>query len=123
MSNLYREELLDHYHDPHNFGILEDADVDIEMDNPTCGDTIHLTAQLNDENQVSEVQFEGHGCVISMASASLLTEEVIGKSPEEIETMELGDIEEMLGGIRLSMGRVKCALLALNALKKGLSER
>jgi nitrogen fixation NifU-like protein len=123
MSNLYREELLDHYHDPRNFGILEDADVDVELDNPTCGDTIHLTAQLDDENRISKVEFEGHGCVISMASASLLTEEVVGKSPEEIEAMELGDIEELLGGIRLSMGRVKCALLSLNALKKGLSER
>lgn len=123
MSNLYREELLDHYHDPRNFGIIDNADVDVNLDNPTCGDTIHLTAQLDDRNQISEVKFEGHGCVISMASASLLTEDVIGKSPEEIEAMELSDIEEILGGIRLSMGRVKCALLALNALKKGLNER
>ncbi len=123
MSNLYREELLDHYHDPRNFGILDDADVDVELDNPTCGDTIHLTARLDNEGHISEVHFEGHGCVISMASASLLTEEVAGKSPEEIEAMELGDIEEMLGGIRLSMGRVKCALLSLNALKKGLADR
>ena len=122
MSNLYREELLDHYHDPRNFGILEDADVNVELDNPTCGDSIHLTAQLDEEGRLSEVQFEGHGCVISMASASLLTEAVVGKSPEEIEAMELSDIEELLGGIRLSMGRVKCALLALNALKKGLAE-
>jgi nitrogen fixation protein NifU and related proteins len=123
MSNLYREELLDHYHDPRNFGILENADIDVNLDNPTCGDAIHLTAQLDDEDQISEVKFEGHGCVISMASASLLTEDVIGKSPEEIEAMELSDIEEILGGIRLSMGRVKCALLALSALKKGLNER
>ena len=74
MSNLYREELLDHYHDPRNFGILENADIDVNLDNPTCGDAIHLTAQLDDEDQISEVKFEGHGCVISMASASLLTE-------------------------------------------------
>jgi nitrogen fixation NifU-like protein len=121
MSNLYREELLDHYHDPRNFGVLEDANIDVKLDNPTCGDTIHLTAKLDEDQKISKVMFEGHGCVVSMASASLLTEEVIGKSPEEIQEMELGDIEEMLGGLRLSMGRVKCALLSLNALKKGLN--
>jgi nitrogen fixation NifU-like protein len=120
MSNLYREELLDHYHDPRNFGVLEDANIDVKLDNPTCGDTIHLTAKLDEDQKISKVMFEGHGCVVSMASASLLTEEVIGKSSEEIQDMELGDIEEMLGGLRLSMGRVKCALLSLNALKKGL---
>lgn len=123
MSTLYREELLDHYHDPRNFGVLEDADIDIHQDNPTCGDTIHLTAKLDDNDRISEVKFEGHGCVVSMAAASLLTDEVVGKSPEEIEAMELGDIEEMMGGLRLSMGRVKCATLALNTLKQGLKER
>jgi nitrogen fixation NifU-like protein len=119
-TNLYREQLLDHYHNPQNFGQLESADVDIEMDNPTCGDSVHMTANLDAEGRIAEVMFEGEGCVISMAASSMLTEELVGKTPEQVEAMGLGDIQEMMGGIRLSMGRVKCALLALNAMKEGL---
>jgi nitrogen fixation NifU-like protein len=121
-SNLYREQLLDHYHNPENFGTLEDADVDIEMDNPTCGDMIHLTARLDESGRIAEVMFEGQGCVVSMAASSMFTNEVVGKTPDEIEEMGLADIQEMMGGIRLSMGRVKCALLSLNAMKAGLRE-
>lgn len=123
MSDLYREQMLEHYHEPQNFGVLPDAEVDIHLDNPTCGDTIHLTAQLDTEGRIAKVMFEGHGCVISMAAASMLTEEVIGKTPQEVAALELHDIETMMGGLRLSMGRVKCALLSVNALKKGLKER
>lgn len=121
-SDLYREQLLDHYHNPENFGVLDNADVDIEMDNPTCGDMIHLTARLDSAGRVTEVMFEGQGCVISMASASMFTEHVKGKTIEEIAAMSLSDIEGMMGGVKLSMGRVKCALLPLNAMKQGLKE-
>ncbi len=121
-SDLYREQLLDHYHNPENFGVLDNADVDVEMDNPTCGDMIHLTAQLDAEGRVAEVMFEGQGCVISMASSSMFTEKIVGKTPEEIAKMGLPEIQEMMGGVRLSMGRVKCALLPLNAMKLGLKE-
>ncbi len=121
-SDLYREQLLDHYHNPENFGVLDNADVDIEMDNPTCGDMIHLTARLDSAGRVAEVMFEGQGCVISMASASMFTEHVKGKTLEEIAAMGLAEIQEMMGGVKLSMGRVKCALLPLNAMKQGLKE-
>ena len=121
-SDFYREQLLDHYHNPENFGVLENADIDIEMDNPTCGDMIHLTAKLDTAGHIAKVMFEGNGCVVSMASSSMFTEEAIGKTPEEIAAMGLNEIQEMLGGRRLSMGRVKCALLPLNALKLGLKE-
>ena len=121
-SDLYREQLLDHYHNPDNFGVLENADIDIEMDNPTCGDMIHLTANLDSEGRIVEVMFEGQGCVVSMASSSMFTETVIGKTAEEVAAMNLGEIQEMMGGVRLSMGRVKCALLPLNAMKQGLKE-
>jgi nitrogen fixation NifU-like protein len=121
-SDLYREQLLDHYHNPENFGVLDNADVDIEMDNPTCGDMIHLTARLDSAGRVAEVMFEGQGCVISMASASMFTEHVKGKTLEEITAMGLAEIQEMMGGVKLSMGRVKCALLPLNAMKQGLKE-
>jgi nitrogen fixation NifU-like protein len=122
MSDLYREQLLDHYHNPENFGYLEDPDIDIEMDNPTCGDMVHITARLDKDGRIAKVMFEGHGCVISMASSSMLTEEIVGKKPEEIVEMGLGEIQEMMGGLRLSMGRVKCALLPLNAIKLGFKE-
>lgn len=121
-GDLYREQLLDHYHNPTNYGVLEDADIDIEMDNPTCGDEIHVTARLDDQGQIEKVMFEGQGCVVSMAAASMLTEEVVGKSPAQIAEMGLSDVQELMGGVRLSMGRVKCALLALNAMKQGLQE-
>ncbi|MBN2003079.1 MAG: iron-sulfur cluster assembly scaffold protein [Anaerolineae bacterium] len=121
-ADLYREQLLDHYHNPENFGVLENADVDIEMDNPTCGDMVHLTAKLDAQGRIAQVMFEGQGCVVSMASASMFTTEVIGKTPAEIKAMGLADIEGMMGGVRLSMGRVKCATLPLNAMKQGLKE-
>jgi len=121
-SDLYREQLLDHYHNPDHFGVLDDADVDIEMDNPTCGDMIHLTARLDSTGRIAEVMFEGQGCVISMASASMFTEHVKGKTLEEVAAMGLAEIQEMMGGVKLSMGRVKCALLPLNAMKEGLKE-
>jgi len=121
-TDLYREQLLDHYHNPQNFGQLETPDVDIEMDNPTCGDSVHMTANLDSEGRIAEVMFEGEGCVISMAASSMLTEALVGKTPDQVETMGLGDIQDMMGGIRLSMGRVKCALLALNAMKEGLEQ-
>jgi len=121
-QDLYREQLLDHYHNPENYGILDPADVDIEMDNPTCGDMVHVTARLDSAGRVSEVMFEGQGCVVSMAASSMLTEELVGKTPDEVAAMGLAEIQEMMGGIRLSMGRVKCALLSLNAMKQGLKE-
>ena len=121
-TDLYREQLLDHYHNPQNFGQLETPDINIEMDNPTCGDSVHMTANLDAEGRIAKVMFEGEGCVISMAASSMLTEELVGKKPEQVAAMGLADIQEMMGGIRLSMGRVKCALLALNAMKEGLEQ-
>jgi nitrogen fixation protein NifU and related proteins len=121
-GDLYREQLLDHYHNPANYGVLEDAEIDIEMDNPTCGDQIHVTARFDGQGQIEKVMFEGQGCVVSMAAASMLTEEIVGKSPDEVAEMGLTEVQEMMGGVRLSMGRVKCALLALNAMKQGLQE-
>ncbi len=122
MSELYREYMLDHYHDPRNYGVLDKASVDVRMDNPTCGDQIHLTAHVGDDGTITEVRFEGQGCVVSMAAASMLSEEVVGKTPEQVAAMGLEEIQEIMGGVRLSMGRIKCATLALNALQQGLKE-
>jgi nitrogen fixation NifU-like protein len=118
VDDLYREHILDHYANPRNEGTLEDADIVCEWDNPVCGDTVKLYVRLS-EGRVSDVRFEGQGCVISMASASMLTEEIQGKSIEELRALEDKDVFEMLG-ITLGPVRAKCGLLPLQALQEGL---
>ncbi|RLC85890.1 MAG: SUF system NifU family Fe-S cluster assembly protein, partial [Chloroflexi bacterium] len=86
MDNLYREHILDHYHHPRNKGTLENADISCELDNPVCGDVVRLDVRLED-GRVSEARFDGRGCVISMASASMLTEEIRGKTVEELKAL------------------------------------
>ncbi len=122
MSEVYRELIMEHYHNPSNFGVLDPADVDIELDNPTCGDHVHITLRLDEEGKVAAMAFEGNGCVVSMAAASMLTEAVVGKPPAELKTWGLAEIQNLMGGIHLSMGRVKCATLAIEAVKRGLNQ-
>lgn len=118
MDDLYRELILDHYRNPRMKGLLDDPDIDYEDDNPFCGDHIHLTIQLNEDDVVEDVGWEGEGCAISQASASMLYESLMGKSLEELRALDKDAILEMLG-IPLSPVRVKCALLSLKVLKAG----
>lgn len=118
MEDLYREVILDHYQNPRNHGTLEPADISYEEDNPVCGDHIRLDLRLQD-GRVSDVRFSGHGCAISQASASMLTEAIQGKTLEELRTFSKDDVLEMLG-IPLGPVRIKCALLALKVLKAGV---
>jgi nitrogen fixation protein NifU and related proteins len=118
MDDLYRELILDHYRSPRNKGRLDEADISFEDDNPLCGDRIHLDVSLDDENRVREVAWEGEGCAISMAAASMLSETIKGKSLEELRNLGKEDILEMLG-IELGPVRLKCALLPLKVLKAG----
>ena len=118
MEDLYRENILDHYQNPRNYGTLNDPDISYEDDNPLCGDVIRIDIKLDDENRISQVAFSGEGCAISQASASMLTEEVLGKSLDEVKQMGKDDILEMLG-IQLGPVRLKCALLSLKVLKAG----
>ncbi len=120
MGNLYREQILDHYGHPRNQGTLEDADITCERDNIVCGDTVRLDIKLKD-GRVDDVRFSGQGCVISMASASMFTEEIKGKSIAELEALEEEDIFEMLG-VELGPSRSKCGLLPLRVLKNGLAQ-
>ena len=139
IAALYQEMILDHYRRPRNKGTLERVDAAAEMKNPLCGDEI--TVQLAfDGNGVGDLRFSGRGCAISQASASMMTQLVKGKDPEEIDAlrnrfrdMMLGDpsavTDEKLGSLRALSGvarfpaRVKCALLAWNALESALAER
>jgi len=117
VEDLYREVILDHYQNPRNYGTLEPADISYEEDNPVCGDHIRLDLRLQD-GRVTDVRFSGHGCAISQASASMLTEEIQGKTLDELKAFSKDDLLSLLG-IPLGPVRIKCALLPLKVLKAG----
>lgn len=119
MEVLYREHILDHYRHPRNEGVLENADISHKLDNALCGDVIRLDIKLKD-GVVSEARFSGRGCVISIAAASMLTEEIVGKSVTELRAYRDEDMFRLLG-ITLGPVRARCALLPLQVLKEGLS--
>ncbi len=118
MDSLYRDEILEHYRRPHNFGTLEQPDVSYEGSNPLCGDRITLMLDLDDSGHVADVAFTGRGCAISQASASLLTDTVRGQSTEDLLQLGKDDVLDLLG-IEISPARLKCALLSLKVLKAG----
>jgi nitrogen fixation NifU-like protein len=118
MEDLYRENILDHYQNPRNYGALENPDIEYEDDNPLCGDVIRIELKIDDQDRVTQVAFGGEGCAISQASASMLTEEILGKSLDEVKKISKDDMLDMLG-IQLGPVRIKCALLALKVLKAG----
>lgn len=139
IAALYQELILDHYRRPRNKGALENADASAEMKNPLCGDEITLQVAFS-PNGVGDLRFSGRGCSISQASASMMTQLVKGKDVSEINAlrhrfreMMLGDptalTDEKLGSLRALSGvarfpaRVKCALLAWNALESALAGR
>jgi nitrogen fixation NifU-like protein len=115
---MYREQIIELYESPLNYGELDPADFSYEEDNPLCGDVIRIDVRLDNAGRVADVRWRGEGCAISQASASLLTEAVKGKSLEEVKAFDKDELLAMLG-IPLSMTRVKCALLSLKVLKAG----
>lgn len=115
---MYQEAILDHYRNPRNVGKLEDADISAQGDNPLCGDQIAVYLKL-DGNRVADVKFQGKGCAISQASASMLTVHLKGKTMEEVRKMDKEKILKLLG-IPISPVRLKCAILSLEVLKVGL---
>ena len=122
MDDLYRDEILEHYRNPHNFGTLPEPDVVREGANPLCGDRITLMLGINDEGNVAEVAFTGRGCAISQASASMLTDEIKGKPLADIARLEEQDVLDALG-VEVSPARLKCALLSLDTLRLALADR
>ncbi|MCL5003967.1 MAG: SUF system NifU family Fe-S cluster assembly protein [Patescibacteria group bacterium] len=119
--DLYRDEILDHYKNPHNFGELPDPKVSYEEYNPLCGDRVVL--QLKIENgKLKEVKFTGEGCAISIASASMLTDYLVGKDIAELKSLPGKKVLEVLGLSNIAAGRLKCALLPFEALKKSLAK-
>jgi nitrogen fixation NifU-like protein len=137
LDMLYRRVIMDHYKKPRNRGVLEEGNLTINMNNPTCGDRIQLTMKV-DNGIVNDVKYEGEGCSISMSSASMMTQAIKGKKVEEAlklaevfsnmmqgkeydEDLDLGDIEA-LQGVSKFPARIKCATLAWKAMEKGLKE-
>jgi len=135
LDELYRRVIMDHYKNPRNRGTFDQSAVTIDLNNPTCGDKISLQLQVED-GRVKDAKFVGEGCSISLSSASMMTEAVKGKTLEE--AMELAanfsglmqgeevqfDYEdiEALSGVNKFPARIKCAMLAWNALKKGIEQ-
>ena len=116
MEDFYRDYILDHYRNPRNFGHLENPTVSAEELNPLCGDVIRMELRVDDTGIVREVRFSGKGCAISQASASMLTESVIGMPLEEVAKLSKDVVLENVG-IGISPTRMKCAMLGLRVLK------
>lgn len=114
-QTLYRDELLEHYRNPQNFGELPHCTVSSKQTNPFCGDDISMFIELK-KDTVKEIMFTGKGCAISMAGGSMLTEFVKGKTKKELTKFSEKDMLKTLG-IEVSETRKKCALLALSVLK------
>ncbi len=119
MYDMYRENILDHGMNPRNRGVLDPADIDYEASNPLCGDRLRLTLRLDDQRRIIAVGWDGEGCAISQASASMLGEAILGKTVDEVRAIDKQFIFDLLG-IPLSMNRVKCALLSLKVLTVAL---
>ena len=116
---IYQENILDHYKNPRNFGKIENASVHHHEYNPLCGDEIEIFLIIDKHKKVMDVKFSGHGCAISQASASMLTDEIKGKNIEELKSMTKENILKMLV-IPISAVRLKCALLSLDTLKNSI---
>src|SRR5436190_4049918 len=116
MDALYREQILEHYKHPHNFGHLENPDLEFEDVNPLCGDELKVELKVDDDRRITDVAFSGQGCAISQASASMVSDEVKGMSVDELLKLDKQFVLELLG-IDISATRMKCALLSLKVLK------
>ncbi len=121
MDNLYRDFILEHYREPHNRGVLEPADLTFADSNPTCGDELSMTLRLDaDGGRVTDVAFDGRGCAISQASASIMTDGLRGLSLDELRELDpkrvIGDL-----GVPIGPARLKCALLGYKVLQGAVS--
>ncbi len=138
VDDLYRETILDHYHNPRNKGTIENASASVEGVNPLCGDELTLYLNINDKGIIEDIKMNAHGCSINTASGSMMSEAILGQSVERakeviesFKTMMLNkeedvpledDLEDLeaLRGVKKYPVRIKCALLPWNTLLEGI---
>ena len=113
--------ILDHYESPRNSGEIENAEAFHEGGNPGCGDIVKMYLKINEQNIVEDVKFEGEGCILSQAGASMMTEHMLGKSIEEIEKMGPEAITDIIGE-DIALTRPKCATLGLMTIKVAIKK-
>ena len=116
MDDLYRENILQHYKNPSNWGELDSPDLEFFDSNPLCGDELRVQLHTDDTGTITEVRFSGHGCAISQASASMASEEIVGMKVDDVIRLDRSFVLDLLG-IDISATRIKCALLSLKVLK------
>ncbi len=116
MDDLYRENILQHYKNPSNWGELDSPDLEFFDSNPLCGDELRVQLHTDEAGTITEVRFSGHGCAISQASASMASEEIVGMKVDDVLRLDRSFVLDLLG-IDISATRIKCALLSLKVLK------
>jgi nitrogen fixation NifU-like protein len=116
MDELYREQILEHYKRPHNWGRMDDPDLSASDHNPLCGDQLEVMLRVDSDGTIADVRFDGHGCAISQAAASLTSDEVKGMKVDDLLRLDRDFVLDLLG-IDISATRIKCALLSLKVLK------
>jgi nitrogen fixation NifU-like protein len=112
----YIENILDHHDNPRNKHPLDPADLHASGGNPGCGDIVVMYARLDEDGRIAEASFQGEGCTISQAAASMLTEELVGRTLDEVRAMSYADVIEEMGREVVST-RTRCATLALTIIK------
>jgi nitrogen fixation protein NifU and related proteins len=121
MDNLYRDFILEHYREPHNRGVLDPNDLEFADSNPTCGDELTMTLRLDGAGErIADVAFDGRGCAISQASASIMTDELRGMSLDDVRGMDPREVVANLG-VPIGPARLKCALLGYKVLQGAIS--
>jgi nitrogen fixation NifU-like protein len=116
MDDLYRENILQHYKHPQNWGELDEPDLEFFDSNPLCGDELRVQLAVDSEGVITDVRFSGHGCAISQAAASMSSEEIVGMKVDDVLKLDRSFVLDLLG-IDISATRIKCALLSLKVLK------
>jgi nitrogen fixation NifU-like protein len=116
MDDLYRQQILEHYKQPHHWGELSDPDLEFEDFNPLCGDELKVQLAVGDDGRIEDIRFSGHGCAISQASASMASDEIVGMQVDDLLKLDRSFVLDLLG-IDISATRMKCALLSLKVLK------
>jgi nitrogen fixation NifU-like protein len=117
-SDMYRQQILDHYRNPRNYGELEDPTFSHVGENTSCGDEITIDVVLDDDERIADLRFRGEGCAISQAAASLLSEAVMGLTLDELYALDRDDVLDLLG-VEVTAMRIKCAVLAEKVAQDG----